>query len=326
MARSSHVASFGAPSAYALTMRASSASALARSAAFQTARSWRPMAFRAADDRSVYDRDDMATELDPERYPPERHGYIVDMMQEPEIGLCFRLPGQGERWLMPECLPKNAPDIEAFFGNALRFRFCYDFLPIGLVPRFIVEAYNKFTEQPTRWRTGALLAAAGCKVLVKADMDKNRIDLAVTGPETRRRSALEAVLHDLETVHKLNPEIVTEARVPLPDDPEVDVGYADLLKWEDAEGPDYSFWPEKAKRKYTVGELLAGVRVDGGRRVMPELVVPPTAAAPSQGSPVAGGFRSRAVLRRWRWSCCSCSSRRTSCGQLLVACSARASA
>jgi hypothetical protein len=71
------------------------------------------------------------------------------------------------------------------------------------------------------------------------------------------------VRHDLETVHKLNPEIGTEARVPLPDDPEVDVGYADLLKWEDVEGADYSFWPEKAKRKYTVGELLAGVRNDG---------------------------------------------------------------
>jgi internalin A len=252
------------------------------------------------DQGGTFSRDDMAAELDSERYPPERHGYIVDMMQEPEIGLCFRLPGRGERWLIPECLPTFGPDVEGFFAGALRFRFRYEFLPIGLVPRFIVEAYNKFTEQPTRWRTGALLAAAGCKVLVKADLDKSRIDLAVTGPEARRRSALEAVLHDLEAVHKLNPEIGTEARVPLPDDPEVDVGYADLLKWEDAEGTDYSFWPEKAKRKYTVGELLAGVRVDGGRRVMLEAapVVPPPARglAGHPYFPIACGVVAMAVF------------------------------
>jgi hypothetical protein len=45
----------------------------------------------------------------------------------------------------------------------------------------------------------------------------------------------------------------------------------------------------------------------------------------SKGSLVAGGFPSRAVLRRWRWSCCCCSCRRTSCGRSSVECSAWAS-
>lgn len=238
---------------------------------------------RILDQDGEFGRDEMAAELDPERYPPERHGYIVDMMQEHEIGLCFRLPGQGERWLMPECLTTNGPDVEVFFENTLRFRFTYDFLPIGLMPRFIVETYNKSTDQPTRWRTGVLLGTAGCKVLVRADLDRSRIELAVTGPEARRRSALAAVLHDLEVVHQIYPEIGTEARVPLPDDPEVDVGYADLSKWEAVEGANYSFWPEKAARKYTVGELLAGVRVEGGRQMVSEEVVPPTVASPTQG-------------------------------------------
>lgn len=45
---SSQAASLGALSVYPATMRASSASAAARSVAFQTARSWRPIALRMA--------------------------------------------------------------------------------------------------------------------------------------------------------------------------------------------------------------------------------------------------------------------------------------
>lgn len=224
---------------------------------------------RILDQGGAFDASDMAAELDPERFPPDRHGYIIEMMQEPEIGLCFRLPGQGEpRWLMPECLPRTGPDVARLFEGALRFRFTYDFLPAGLVPRFIVEAYNKFTDQPTRWRTGALLEVGGCPVLVRGDLERHRIDLVVTGPEARRRSALAAVLHDLEAVHKLNPEIGTEARVPLPDEPEVDVGYDHLLALEKEEGRNYSYLPEKAKRKHAVWELLDRVR-EGVHRSTP---------------------------------------------------------
>ena len=58
----------------------------------------------------------------------------------------------------------------------------------------------------------------------------------------------------------MNPECGAEARVPLSDQPKVDVGYEYLLELEKEEGDDYSFRPEGAKRKYSVKELLEGVR------------------------------------------------------------------
>jgi internalin A len=248
---------------------------------------------------------DMAALLDPARFPPERFEYIVEMMQEEEIGLCFRLPGGGEpRWLMPEALPTSAPDYGGLFKDALRFRFTYAVLPPGLLPRFIVQAHDKLTNEPTRWRTGVVLAAADCKVLVRADRDRERVDIAVTGPVARRRSALQVVLEDLAVVHKLNPEIGTEARVPLPDDPEVDVSHAHLLELEadEPEGAAYSYRPEKAKRKYTVGELLAGVRGDGAVRASPEpvivprLPVPPPSLAAHPYFPLFCGVAAMAVV------------------------------
>ena len=186
------------------------------------------------------------------------------MMQDAEVGLCFELPGSGhKRYLVPEALPANEPDYDDVWpSNALRFLYQYDFLPPGLIPRFIVQAHLNLAKKRTRWRTGVLLGAAGCKVLVQGNRDGRRIDIRVAGPAERQRAALNVILNDLEHVHRLNPEIGAKARVPLPDQPELSVGYQHLLNLEERHGPDYGFDPEEAERSYTVRELLEGVRRD----------------------------------------------------------------
>ena len=128
------------------------------------------------------------------------------MMEDPEIGLCFELPGSDhERYLIPEALPASEPDYGIWPKDALRFRFSYDLLPPGLIPRFIVQAHRNLTDKPTRWRTGVVLGAAGCRVLVRGDRDRRRIDISVAGPAGLRRSALNIVLDDLDEVHARNP-------------------------------------------------------------------------------------------------------------------------
>jgi internalin A len=195
-------------------------------------------------------------------YPPHRHEYILDMMQSQDLSLCFRLPTtQGdERYLLPEALPSNEPDFGTWPPDSLRFRFDYDYLPPGLIPRFIVQAHRHLTEKPTRWRTGVVLAVDTCPVLLKGDRERRRIDIAVTGPVNRRRSALAVVLEYLNVVHDLNPEAGPKGRVPLPDDPERTVGYDHLVELEGRESRDYRFYPEGAQRQYTVAELLDGVQ------------------------------------------------------------------
>ncbi|MCA1705380.1 MAG: 50S ribosome-binding GTPase, partial [Actinobacteria bacterium] len=59
--------------------------------------------------------------LDAELYPPEHHEYILDMMQSPDLALCFRLPVQGqERYLLPEALPSSQPDYTTWPTDSLR--------------------------------------------------------------------------------------------------------------------------------------------------------------------------------------------------------------
>ena len=97
------------------------------------------------------------------------------MMQDEDIGLCFRLPDRDEeRYLVPEALRVSAPDYGVWPTDSLRFRYKYGFLPPGLIPRFIVEAHHNLTERKTRWRSGGVFEVTGCKVLVAGDLGTNR--------------------------------------------------------------------------------------------------------------------------------------------------------
>ncbi len=167
-----------------------------------------------------------------------------------------------ERYLIPEALRSNEPDYDIWPADSLRFRYQYDFLPPGLIPRFIVEAHLKITDKKTRWRTGVVLSAVGCHVLVKGDVDKRCINLFVDGPVDHRRSALNVITTDLEAVNKFNPESVPMAMVPLPDQPEIDVPYNHLVELKEKEGIDYEFYPQGAKKKYSIRQLLEGVERD----------------------------------------------------------------
>jgi small GTP-binding protein len=222
---------------------------------------------RIKDHGGEFARKELSELLDPKDYPPERHEFILKMMEDPDIGLCFPLPdSNGERFLIPEGLPKNEPDYDLWPPDSLRFRFDYAFLPPGLIPRFIVQAHRNLTEHPTRWRTGVVLGAAQCKILVRGDRAARRIDIQVSGPANLRRSALNIVLDDLDEVHKLNPEVHPKAMVPLTDEPNLAVSYEHLLTIEKRYDIDRSFDPDGASRPYTVRELLEGLRWEKSAR------------------------------------------------------------
>ncbi len=213
------------------------------------------------DQGGEFSREQMRELLDGNCYPEKWHEFILGMMEDREIGLCFELSGTDhQRYLIPEALPTNEPDYEVWPADSLRFRYKYELLPPGLIPRFIVESHRNTAENPTRWKTGVVLKAADCPVWVRGDRDKGRIDILVAGPAGRRRAALNVVLNDLEAVHRRNPEIGAEGRVPLPGRPELDVSYAHLLDLEERRGPQYEYEPEGAGRAYRVAELLDGVR------------------------------------------------------------------
>jgi internalin A len=196
-------------------------------------------------------------------YPDEWLDYIIDLLQLPEFALAFRLPGDADppRYLLPEALTPTAPGaVGGWDPDSLRFRLRYQQLPRGLIPQFQVFSHMYARPDDDRWRTGCTFLIEDCAVLVDGGLAENRIDIQITGPRHQRLDALAVVRSVFAKVHQRMPEAAPVERVPLPDQPELDVGYDHLRTLERDEVPGHQFRPEGAQRKYSVAELLHGVR------------------------------------------------------------------
>jgi hypothetical protein len=131
--------------------------------------------------------DQLGELLAPARYPRRWHELILSMMQDPALGLCLPIAGgSSPRYLLPDALPVNEPDYGVWPAGALRFRFHYSLLPTGFIPRFIVEAHRSLTDKPTWWRTGVVLGAEGCRILVRGETARHRVEIQVAGQTSPR--------------------------------------------------------------------------------------------------------------------------------------------
>jgi internalin A len=153
---------------------------------------------------------------DTQRYPQERHEFIVDMMRKFE--LCFDFPdGYGRRVLIPELLGENEPELGWDYDDSLNFEYHYTVLPSGLICRFIVRMHHNLTKKRTYWRSGVVLGIDGNKALVRADADKGRMFISVKGAFEGRRRALAVIRNSFEGIHATIPRLDVKAKVPLPD-------------------------------------------------------------------------------------------------------------
>ncbi|MCB9854950.1 MAG: GTP-binding protein [Phycisphaerales bacterium] len=200
-------------------------------------------------------------------YPIERHGFIIGMMDR--FDLCFEMQHDGKQAiLVPELLLRDEPLLEWNKPGSLRFEYHYEILPSGLIPRFIVLSKSLRLNPPVHWRSGVALEAEGCRVLVRGDEQKARVVIAVQpldGVGTARRRALAMVRAFFSQIHETIP---AEEMVPLPMDPDADpVKYTYLCELERDEGPEYTWRPQGASRKYSVRELLEGIEEPGSRNM-----------------------------------------------------------
>mgnify|MGYP006292242467 CR=1 FL=1 len=142
----------------------------------------------------------LSRSLDIQNYPPERHGFLLDLMRKFE--LCFRFQEDETRYLIPDLLDKQRPGAATDFDPAecLNFRYEYPVLPEGLLPRFIVRTHV-LSEHQLRWRTGVILNFEGNRALVEADPQDKCISISVKGPMASRRRLLAVIRSDFERIH-----------------------------------------------------------------------------------------------------------------------------
>jgi internalin A len=196
--------------------------------------------------------------LDRRTYPREAHGYLMDLMCKFE--LCFEFEGERGHYLIPELLGKEEPHWKADFPpeRCLNFRYHYNILPQGLVPRFIVRTHERSRGQP-RWRMGVIMEYDGNQALVRADVQDRKLFISVDGPEAGRRLLLAIVRENFDRIHGSIAKLRADEYVPVPGRPHVVLDYRKLLVRE-ASGKDYvEFEDSDEVIEEPLGRLLDGI-------------------------------------------------------------------
>ena len=193
-----------------------------------------------------------------EGYPANRHDFIVRKMLEFELAYELDRPNSAEqRWLIPELLdPKEPKELSWLPDESLNFQYDYPVLPSGVICRFIVRMHHR-VQQKNSWRSGTVLKIDGNRVLVRGDLEENKVFIAVQGSVKPRRERLAVVRDAFHSIHSTIPELKPKEEVPLPDKPELAVPYDHLLKLEGL--GEQTCVPVGADKRYVVQELLNGI-------------------------------------------------------------------
>ena len=122
--------------------------------------------------------------------------------------LCYEIPCQPGQYIAPQLLPLETPDYAWDDTDNLILRYEYDFMPKGIITRFIVEMHLLiYRPQPSLpkgrgdivWRDGVILADNYAKAEVIEDYHKREIRIRVSG--SQKKSLLDRIRHELWKIH-----------------------------------------------------------------------------------------------------------------------------
>lgn len=195
-------------------------------------------------------------EKDDYSYPRSRHKYILGLMKKFE--LCYNL--DDETVLIPQLLDVVEPEFDFDYDGSLKFVLNYDdFLPLSIMPRFIVKRHKDIKNE-LRWRTGVVLENEDFKstAVITADNEANRIAIHVDGPQ--RKDYLAVILLFFREINDSFEKLKVGERVPMPDNPNVTADYQTLLN--SARAGIEKFIPDGSDKPYSVREVLGLVQLD----------------------------------------------------------------
>jgi len=201
--------------------------------------------------------------LDADTYPRAMHLYLLDLMRKFE--LCYEYYDENGHYLIPELLGKEEPDLARFDGaGALKFEYEYNFLPEGLLPRFIVRSRSMNRGQQ-RWRSGAVLAWEDNRAVVKADVQERRVYVSVTGPADGQRRLLTVIRADMKEIHGSISKLQVIEEIRVPGYTGLLVPYQDLLVFEAEKRTHYDLPHRGRVVSLDVAALLNGIEESSTR-------------------------------------------------------------
>ncbi|MEG3883412.1 COR domain-containing protein, partial [Microcoleus sp. herbarium19] len=134
------------------------------------------------------------------------HDELLHLMKH--FKLCYEIPGKLGQYIAPQLLPLETPNYDWDDTDNLILRYKYDFMPKGIITRFIVEMhlliYRPQSGLPKGrgdivWRDGVILADNYAKAEVIENYHQREIRIRVSG--NQKKSLLDRIRHELWKIH-----------------------------------------------------------------------------------------------------------------------------
>ncbi|MDJ0704813.1 MAG: COR domain-containing protein [Leptolyngbyaceae cyanobacterium MO_188.B28] len=132
----------------------------------------------------------------------EMHDELLRLMMN--FKLCYEIPGRSGSYIAPQLLSANQPSYDWESSNNLLLRYEYEFMPKGILTRFIVEMHRWIDQQTCVWKTGVVLNQdqqnhTRAEVIENYRYHKGEIKIRVAG--NRKKDLLTMVSFKLDEIH-----------------------------------------------------------------------------------------------------------------------------
>ena len=170
-------------------------------------------AYKALNDKIIRDKYGRFNQDDLDRIWDEKHNELLQLMML--FQLCYPLRDTND-YILPQLLknepPQTTPD-NWNENNSLILRYEYpNFMPKGILTRFIVATHKYIAEQDMVWKTGVVLEIDKAYAKVIEYYEQRKIEILVMGPS--KRDLLTIVNWELKQIHKTFPDLLYNMHVP----------------------------------------------------------------------------------------------------------------
>jgi GTPase SAR1 family protein len=123
-----------------------------------------------------------------------------------KFGLCYQIPKSGitnsNTFIAPQLLTENQPEYDWDEVDNLLLRYTYDFMPKGIITRFIVAMHHRISDQECVWKSGVVLEKEEqTKAEVIEYYETREIRIRISGKF--KRDLLVEIMLKLDEIHDL---------------------------------------------------------------------------------------------------------------------------
>jgi internalin A len=128
-----------------------------------------------------------------------------------QFKLCYEIPQRPRTYIAPQLLSLNQPEYIWDDTENLILRYHYDFMPKGMLTRFIVEMH-RLIDRDLVWKEGVILTDGSTRAVVVENYSKNEICIRVSG--FPKKDLLTRIRHEFDKIHNSYEKLRYQELIP----------------------------------------------------------------------------------------------------------------